>query len=167
MPTRSEPAQRSRPAAGWVLLGWLVLCFAVAAVSSLFSRHNIPTWYAELVKPPLSPPDWVFAPVWTVLYAFMAIAAWLVWKTRPSGCRIRGLRFFSVQLWFNLLWSWIFFSRHQIGTALIDLAVLWIAIVLTILNFRKMNATATWLMGVYLAWVTFAVYLNFGLWRLN
>jgi tryptophan-rich sensory protein len=167
MPTKSESTQVPRPRGALALAGWLVLCFAVDGVASAFIVRNISTWYAGLIKPPLNPPDWVFAPVWIVLYAIMAIAAWLVWKTRPSTCRRKGLRLFCMQLWFNLLWSWIFFSRHQIGTAVIDLAVLWIAIVLTILNFRKVSTTAAWLMVPYLAWVTFAAYLNLGFWRLN
>jgi tryptophan-rich sensory protein len=167
MSTSSQPAFPPRPRAMLALIGWLVLCFAVAGISSIFSAHGIPTWYAELVKPALNPPNWVFAPVWIALYALMAIAAWLVWKTRPSGCRLRGLRLFFVQLWFNLLWSWIFFSRHQAGTAFIDIAVLWIAILLTLLNFRKVSVTAAWLLAPYLAWVAFAGYLNLALWRLN
>lgn len=167
MATQSPSTQPPRPHAVWALIGWLVLCFAVAGVSSLFSAPSIPTWYAGLVKPALNPPNWIFAPVWTILYALMAVAAWLVWKTRPSTCRPTGLRLFGVQLWFNALWSWIFFSRHQIPTALVDIVALWIAIVLTIRQFRRMSRTAAWLMVPYLAWVTFATYLNFAIWRLN
>lgn len=167
MALQSETVKPRRANAALVLIGWIALCFAVGAVSSLFSAPEIPTWYAGLAKPLLTPPNAVFAPVWIVLYALMAVAAWLVWRTRPSSCRRNGLRLFWVQLWFNLLWSWIFFSRHQIGTALIDLVVLWIAIALTISNFRKVSHTAAWLMVPYLVWVAFAIYLNFGFWRLN
>jgi len=149
------------------LVGWLVLCYTVAGISSIFTAHNIPTWYATLAKPPLNPPNWLFAPVWTLLYTLMAIAAWIVWKTRPSPCRRRGLLLFYVQLALNFLWSWIFFDRHQIGTAFAGIVVLWVAILLTILTFKKMSTTATWLLVPYLAWVTFAGYLNFAIWRLN
>jgi len=97
----------------------------------------------------------------------MAVSAWIVWKTRPSPCRRRGLRLFLVQLGLNLLWTWIFFSRHQMFTALADVVVLWLAILLTILTFKKMSATAAWLLLPYLAWVTFAGYLNLAIWRLN
>ena len=159
--------QSPRPRATLVLIEFLILCFAVDGISSIFAVQNIPTWYAGLIKPPLNPSNWVFPVVWTALYAFMAIAAWLVWKTRPSGCRRRGLRLFYVQLWFNFLWSWIFFSRHLIGTALVDILVLWAAIFLTILNFKKVSAMAGWLLVPYLAWITFATYLNLALWRLN
>jgi translocator protein len=163
----TQPVPFVRPRAVLALVGWLALCFAVAGISSIFSAHAIPSWYAALVKPPLNPPNWVFAPVWTTLYALMAIAVWLIWKTRPSACRISGMRLFLAQLLFNFLWSWIFFSQHQIATAFADIVLLWVAILLTILSFKKMSHTAAWLMAPYLAWVTFAGYLNFAIWRLN
>ena len=163
MPTQSE----SRPNSAIALIGWFALCFAVAVISSIVSAHNIPTWYAGLIKPPLTPPNQLYGPLWIVLYALMAIAVWIVWKTRPSTCRRRGLRLFCVQLALNLLWTWIFFSRHQIGTALASIVVLWVAILLTILTFKKMSTTAAWLLVPYLAWVTFASYLNLAIWRLN
>ena len=173
MPCPPETIQTPRRSSALVLAGWLLLCFATGAVAYLFSGnnlasgHNISAWYAGLAKPRLTPPNEMFAPVWVVLYALMAVAAWLVWKTRPSSCRRNGLRLFCVQLWFNLLWAWIFFDRHQIGIALLDLIVLWIAIALTVRSFRIVSHTAAWLMVPYLAWVTFAMYLNFGIWRLN
>ena len=152
----------------WLALaGWLLVCFAIGGLSSIFPAKNIPTWYAALVKPPLNPPNQLFGPVWTVLYALMGIAAWIVWKTRPSPCRRRGLRLFCVQLALNFLWTWIFFSRHQPLTAFADIVALWIAILLTALTFRKMSHTAAWMLVPYLAWVTFAGYLNFAIWRLN
>jgi benzodiazapine receptor len=163
----TNPVPFVRPRATLALVGWLALCLAVGGVSSTFNVHAIPTWYRALVKPPLNPPDWVFAPVWTTLYVLMAIAVWLIWKTRPSACRISGMRLFAAQLLFNFLWSWIFFGRRQIGTAVIDIVLLWIAILLCILNFKKMSHKAAWLMVPYLAWVTFATYLNVAIWRLN
>lgn len=167
MTPRAETVKPRRTKAALALVAWIALCLAVGAFSSLFSAPEIPTWYAGLARPVLTPPNAVFAPVWITLYVLMAVSAWLVWKTRPSGCRRNGLRLFCVQLWFNLLWAWIFFSRHQIGTALIDLVVLWIAIALTISNFRKVSHAAAWLMVPYLAWVAFAAYLNFRFWQLN
>lgn len=167
MPLQSESVQTQRSGAALALLGWAALCFVVGAISFLFSRQDTSPWYQNLTKPHLMPPNGVFAPVWIALYTLMAIAVWLVWRTRPSPCRRTGLRLFGVQLWFNLLWAWIFFSRHQIATALADLLILWIAILMIIVNFRKVSTTAAWLMLPYLAWVTFAIYLNFGLWRLN
>ena len=163
MATASEPRPHTRLA----LIGWLALCFAAGIVGFIFAARAIPTWYAGLVKPPFNPPNQVFGPVWTILYTLMAVAAWIVWKTRPSACRRRGLRLFCVQLGLNVLWSWIFFDRHQIGTSFADIVVLWAGILLTILTFKKMSTTAAWLLVPYLAWVTFAGYLNFALWRLN
>jgi tryptophan-rich sensory protein len=157
----------SRPNSSIALIGWLGLCFAVGVVSAIISTHAIPTWYAGLIKPPLTPPNQLLGPVWTVLYTLMAIAAWIVWKTRPSPCRRRGLRLFCVQLALNFLWTWIFFDRHQIGTALASIIVLWVAILLTILTFKKMSTSAAWLLIPYLAWVSFAGYLNLAFWRLN
>jgi len=149
------------------LIGWLALCFAGGCLSSIFALRAIPNWYAALVKPPLNPPNHVFGPLWTVLYTLMAVSAWIVWKTRPSPCRHRGLRLFLVQLGLHFLWPWIFFGRHRMLTAFVDLVVLWVAILLTSLTFRKMSHTAAWLLVPYLAWVTFAAYLNLAIWRLN
>ena len=163
MPSQDE----SRPHSRTVLIGWLALCFAVGVAGSIFAGRAIPTWYAALVKPPLNPPNHVFGPVWSVLYTLMAISAWIVWKTRPSSCRRRGLRLFLVQLALNFLWTWIFFGAHQMLTAFADLVALWAAILLTLLTFKKMSTTAAWLLVPYLAWVTFAGYLNFAIWRLN
>jgi translocator protein len=147
MATASEP----RPHTTLALIGWLALCFAAGIVGSLFAARAIPTWYAGLVKPPFNPPNHVFGPLWTVLYTLMAVSAWIVWKTRPSACRRRGLRLFLVQLGLNCLWPWVFFG----------------AILLTLLAFKKMSITAAWLMVPYLAWVTFAGYLNIAIWHLN
>jgi tryptophan-rich sensory protein len=97
----------------------------------------------------------------------MAVSAWIVWKTRPSPCRLRGLRLFCVQLALNFLWTWIFFDTHQVLTAFADIVALWVAIFLTIMTFRKMSSAAAWMLVPYLAWVTFASYLNLAIWRLN
>ncbi|MFT4114575.1 TspO/MBR family protein [Silvibacterium sp.] len=164
---QDQPTFTPRPRAGLALAGWLLLCLAVGGVSSIFPLHNIPTWYAGLIKPPLTPPNGVFGPVWTVLYILMGISAWMVWKTRPSICRRTGLRQFVIQLAFNFLWTWTFFSRHQMLTALVDIVILLLTIVLMIRTFRKMSVTAAWLLVPYLVWVAFATYLNVAFWRLN
>jgi tryptophan-rich sensory protein len=156
-----------RPHSALALAGWLALCYAVAASGSAVTITAVPTWYVALVKPPLTPPSWLFAPVWTLLYTMMAVAAWLAWRTRPSTCRNRGIRLFLVQLLLNLTWSWLFFGRHRPGLALIEIALLWAAIALTTQTFLTISRRAAWLMLPYLAWVTFAAYLNWGIWRLN
>jgi tryptophan-rich sensory protein len=156
-----------RPNALMALLGWLGLCFVVAALGSLEAEPSMQSWYFTLQKPELTPPNWIFGPMWTLLYAAMAVAAWLAWKTRWSSCRTRGLRLFGVQLFLNVTWTWIFFNQHRPDLALIDIALLWIAIALTAQAFYKISQLAAGLMVAYLAWVTYAGYLNWGIWRLN
>lgn len=165
MPSQRGSATGLR--AALALVGWLALCFAVGIAGSFFSLHNIPTWYAKLIKPPFTPPNAVFSIVWPILYALMAVAAWLAWKTPRSTCRFNGLRLFGLQLWLNFFWAWIFFGRHAFSIAFIDLVALWIALFVTILNFRRISTAAAWLLVPYLAFVTFIGYLNLGFWKLN
>jgi tryptophan-rich sensory protein len=135
----------------------VAVCFAVAASGSVFTPDQ---WYAELSKPPFNPPGWVFPPVWTLLYAMMGIAAWLVWLR--AGWRRGGvaLGVFVVQLVLNGLWSWLFFGLHEPLIALLDLVLLWIAIGVTIVLFRRHHVAAALLLVPYLAWVSFAGVLN-------
>lgn len=146
------------------LLGWLALCFGAAAVGARFLPGE---WYAQLVKPSWNPPNWVFGPVWTTLYAMMAIAAWRVWQ-RGGWMRQRGpLGWFLLQLGFNAAWSYLFFGKQQIFLAFIDIVALWTALLLTLLAFWRVRPVSGLLLVPYLAWVTFATALNFALWRLN
>jgi tryptophan-rich sensory protein len=149
------------------LLFWLALCFAVAGVSGSSTASEVPGWYRTLVRPSIAPPNWVFGPVWTLLYALMAIAAWQVWQSAPSPLRTWGLLLFLVQLGLNFAWSFIFFHYHAIGTALVEVIVLWAAIGITTLLFSRVAPSAAWLMAPYWAWVTFASVLNAAFWRLN
>ncbi len=149
----------------WLALAVLiVLCFAVAGLGSLATTPNIPNWYVGLVKPAWTPPDWVFAPVWSVLYLSMAVAAWLVWR---KGNALVPLTFFAVQLAFNAAWSWLFFGLRSPGAALIDIVLLWVAIAVTTIAFWRRSVVAGLLFLPYLAWVSFAAVLNFVIWRLN
>ena len=143
------------------LVGWLALCFGSAAIGS---RYRPDTWYAALEKPAWNPPDWVFAPVWTVLYTLMAVAAWMVW--RQAGFAVE-LAPFAVQLLLNAAWTWLFFGRHRPGLALADLAALWFAILATLIGFWRVLPLAGALLLPYLAWVGFAGALNAALWRRN
>ena len=158
-PTRSRSAL--------ALFGFLAAAFAVAAVSGYLSAPSIRTWYHTLHQPPLSPPDWVFAPVWTMLYGLMATAAWLAWRTRASSCRSGGLRMWAVQLLINFLWTVVFFRLHAPGFALLDILLLILAIVLTMRPFFTIRPLAAWLLAPYLAWCCFAAYLNAGIVLLN
>ncbi len=154
------------------LAGFLAASFLVAAVSSTFTAAAIPQWYAALNKPSFNPPNGIFAPVWTLLYALMAIAAWLVWSA-PAGTaeraalRAAALSIFWLQLFLNLAWSWIFFREHRLAGALMEIVVLWLAIVAATILFMRVTRLAAWLMLPYVAWVAFAAVLNFEIWRLN
>ncbi len=146
---------------GLALAGFIVITFC----APLLSVGSMPgAWYAALQKPSWNPPAWLFGPAWTLLYTLMAVAAWLVWK-RVGFSRPIGL--FFVQLALNAAWTPIFFGAHQLGWALIEIVVMWIAILLMLLSFRRVGTTAGWLLVPYLAWVSFASFLNFTLWRLN
>ena len=165
--TRSAVVAQRRAHPGWALAGWLLMCHLTGGVGGLALAGNLTHWYAHLAKPVLTPPDWVFLPVWLTLYTAMALAAWLVWRTRNSSCRRRGLRLFLVQLVLNLSWTYLFFAAHSPGLALLESGLLALAIALTAQAFFRMTLAAGWLMVAYLAWVLFAGYLNWGVWRLN
>jgi tryptophan-rich sensory protein len=142
----------------------IVLCFAVGGSGGLATTPNIPTWYAGLVKPSWTPPDWVFGPAWSFLYLSMAIAAWLVWR---KGNAVLPLALFAVQLVFNAAWSWLFFGLHSPGLGFIDIVLLWTAIAATTVVFWRRSLLAGLLFLPYLAWVSFAAVLNFAVWRLT
>jgi len=152
----------------WIsLLLWLAICFSAAGIGSWFTAGEIAAWYRTLERPSIAPPNWVFGPVWTLLYALMALAAWQVWLAAPSNSRTWGLSLFLVQLGLNLAWSWVFFHAHQIGFALIEVIFRWAAIGVTTLAFGRVAPVAALLMAPYWAWVTFASVLNAAYWRLN
>ncbi len=149
------------------LLGFVFAVFLAAGVGGRVAAASIHPWFHTLRQAPLSPPEWLYAPVWTMLYALMAIAAWLAWRTRVSSCRSGGLRMWWVQLFVNLGWTVVFFGLHAPVVALIDLAILIMALVLTIRPFRTIRPMAAYLMVPYLLWSVFAFYLNAGIVFLN
>lgn len=149
------------------LVGFLAACYGVAAVSSSFTIHEVPTWYAALAKPGFNPPDWIFAPVWTLLYGLMAVAAWLVWKLPRTQLRAVSLAAFWWQLLLNFLWTPTFFHYHRLLPAFIVILALWFAIAGTLSLFWQQRQLAAFLLVPYLAWVSFALVLNFAIWRLN
>ncbi|MGD0292275.1 MAG: TspO/MBR family protein [Terracidiphilus sp.] len=152
----------------WIaLICWMGICFAVAGVSGSWTASEVPGWYRTLVRPDIAPPDWVFGPVWTLLYAMMAVAAWQVWESVPSPQRNWGLALFLIQLILNFAWSLIFFRHHAIGAALAEVVALWAAIGATTFVFGRVLPAAAWMMAPYWAWVTFATVLNAAFWRLN
>lgn len=148
------------------LLGWLTLCFAAAGIGAVASAQA-PAFYAQLAQPRWAPPASVFGPVWTVLYALMAVAAWLVGRESPQPARRRALALFGVQLAANALWSWLFFAWHLGAWALADIVLLWLLVAATLVQFWRLHALAGALLLPYLAWISFALALNLALWRLN
>jgi tryptophan-rich sensory protein len=161
------------------LILFLLVCFGVAAFGAQFTPGE---WCAALEKPPWNPPAWVFGPVWTLLYAMMAVAGWMVWRggdaagwgasggaVRAAGAdgRRRALAVFALQLVLNGAWSWLFFGLHRPGLAFAEIVTLWLAILATTVLFWKQRPLAGALLLPYLAWVSFAAALNFELWRLS
>jgi benzodiazapine receptor len=163
MTAHSVPAPSS-PLRWLALAGWLILCFATTAPAALFPPAE---WYAALNKPSWHPPSWVFGPVWTTLYAMMAVSAWLVWRQGGFARQKGPLGLFLVQLALNAAWSPLFFGLQQPGAAFVCIIALWLAIAATILVFRRVHRIAAWLLVPYIAWVSFAAVLNGVLWRLN
>jgi translocator protein len=154
----------SRKQSWLALVVLIVVCFAVAGLGGMATTPSIPNWYAGLAKPSWTPPGWLFGPVWSVLYLSMAVAAWLVWR---KGNAPVPLALFTVQLAFNVAWSWLFFGLHSPGAAFIDIILLWAAIAATMIAFWRRSPVAGMLFVPYLAWVSFAAVLNFAIWRLN
>jgi benzodiazapine receptor len=146
----------------------IVVCELAGLIGALFTTPSIPGWYAGLTKPPFNPPGWVFAPVWTALYALMGLAAWLVYEKGNKRAEVRkALAVFVVQLVLNTLWSIVFFGAHQLFGAVIVIVLLWLMILWTILLFRKISKAAAWLLVPYILWVSFATLLNVSLAVLN
>lgn len=149
------------------LVLFILICLGAGGLGAIVTTPEINGWYRTIIKPEWNPPDWVFGPVWTTLFVLMGISAWLVWK--PAGFRDAAtpLALFAVQLTFNVAWSWIFFGLHQIGWAVIEILILWAAILATTVAFFRRSKPAGWLLVPYLGWVSFASILNFTIWRLN
>lgn len=145
----------------------LALPLAVGGAAGAVTAQNVRTWYPQLNKPWFTPPNALFAPVWTVLYILMGISFYLVWRQPPSVARKPAIAIFAVQLFFNFWWSIFFFQFHQVGLALIDIALLWVCIVWMIARFYKVSPAAANLQWPYLCWVSFATALNAAVWYLN
>lgn len=149
------------------LAGWLLLTVGGGALIGVLTNGGQSAWYESLDTPPWNPPDAVFAPVWTTLYAAMGVAAWLVWLDGGWRRRGRALMLFVAQLALNFAWSPIFFNAQRPDLALVDLALLWALIALTIRAFARVRVAAALLLVPYLLWVTFAAALNAWIVRAN
>ena len=148
------------------LAGWLFVSFIAAAVGSAASI-GADSFYSQLVRPEWAPPPAVFGPVWTVLYALMGIAAWLVWRGGGFVAARVALVMFIIQLMVNALWSWLFFGWHFGALAFINILVLWVLILTTLMSFWRIKPVAGALLIPYLLWVSFAAALNYTVWQLN
>ncbi len=150
------------------LLASLFLCQFAGAVGSVFTASSLKDWYILLAKPVFNPPSWVFFPVWTLLYTLMGISLYIVWEKGLQNKEVRiGLIIFGIQLFLNSLWSFLFFGLRTPYYAFIEIIFLWITILLTIFQFRKISKTASYLLVPYILWVSFASLLNYYLWILN
>lgn len=155
---------RSMPAQLLGLLGWLLVAFAAAALGAVASV-DAASFYAQLNKPSWAPPAWLFGPVWSVLYALMGVAAWLVW--RAPGPKAVALGLFAAQLAANALWSWLFFAWHLGALAAVEVLVLLALIVATAVAFWRGSRLAALLLVPYLFWVSFASALTWAIWLSN
>jgi tryptophan-rich sensory protein len=149
------------------LVGSVLLCQLAGFLGSLFTMPAIPTWYATLRKPSFTPPNWVFSPVWISLFILMGLSLFFVWRRTDHQKLKVAFIFFFVQFILNILWSILFFWFRSPLLGLVDIVLLWIAILLTIQHFWKVSKFAGVLLLPYLVWVSFATLLNFSLWILN
>ena len=146
----------------------IIMCELAGVIGSIFTTSAIPTWYVTLNQPSFNPPAWLFGPVWTLLYALMGIAAFLVWNKGWARIDVRkAIYIFIFQLIINAAWSVIFFGLQNPAAAFVDIIVLWLAILATMLSFAKISKPAVWLLAPYILWVSFAAVLNYSIWMLN
>ena len=146
---------------------WILFAEAVGALSGWLTKDGAEIYSQSIAQPPLSPPAIVFPIVWGILFALMGIGAAIIYLAPPSSARSRSLLIFLIQLFFNFFWSIIFFNLQAFGFALIWLLILWAMIIWMIVSYSKVAPLAAWLQVPYLLWVTFAAYLNLGVWLLN
>jgi benzodiazapine receptor len=146
------------------LVAFVLLCFGTAALGNLATTRSVVEWYPALRKPSWTPPNWIFGPVWTLLYGMMAVAGWLAWRDERSRATTLV---FLLQLLLNGAWSWLFFGLRRPPLAFAGIVLLWLAILATIAAFWKISRLAVVLFVPYLAWVTFAAALNLAVVRLN
>jgi translocator protein len=137
-------------------------------IGSIFTVAAIPTWYITLQKPSLNPPNWLFGPVWIMLYALMGVSVYLIWQKIEEQQRVKSVvRLFWIHLFFNAIWSIIFFGFQNPGLAFVNIVIIWLLIIVLIVKFGKINKWAACLLIPYLLWVSFASYLNYSIWKLN
>lgn len=146
----------------------IAVCLLAGLIGSVFTAPALSPWYAALAKPALTPPAWLFGPVWTVLFVLMGIALYIVWSKGWGQKNVQvAMTIFAVQLVLNVLWSYLFFGLQAPFFGLIEIVILWVAILMTIGTFRRVSIPAAVLLVPYFLWVTFAAYLTYGIYTLN
>ena len=145
----------------------IALPLTAGGIAGMFTARSVPEWYETLNRPAISPPNWIFGPVWTVLYILMGISLFMIWSQSPSRERNIALFIFILQLLLNFGWSFFFFYFKMIGFALIEIIILWISILAMIILFYKIKPFAAYINIPYLLWVSFATILNAAYYRLN
>ena len=146
----------------------IVLCEAAGLASTPFTVSVVKTWYQTLDRPFFSPPNWIFGPVWTILYLMMGISFYLIWSKGVKDKKAKeAIYIFLLQLFLNFLWSILFFGLKSPPAALIEIIILWFAILVTIIKFKPISKPAAYLLIPYLLWVSFAAILNFSIVILN
>ena len=151
------------------ILAVVVTCLVIGYFSGMVTRSSVTTWFPTLIKPSFNPPSWVFAPVWSILFVMMGVAAGLVWDRIEAEREAvkKALIFFAIQLGLNALWSYLFFGLRNPMLAGLEIIVLWLMIFETYIQFAKINKISGYLLLPYLAWVSFAAVLNGSIWWLN
>jgi tryptophan-rich sensory protein len=146
----------------------VAICQLAGALGSIFTIPAINGWYTSIQKPFFNPPNWIFGPVWITLFFIMGVSLYLVLRKNVKDREVKkGLLLFVVQLFLNIRWSFLFFYLHNPFGAFLDIVLLWLAIILTIIQFSKIEKKAAYLLLPYLIWVSFAAFLNFSIWQLN
>ncbi|MFA5318436.1 MAG: TspO/MBR family protein [Patescibacteria group bacterium] len=145
----------------------LIIPQIAAILGSLATTPNIQGWYSGINKPSFNPPNWIFGPVWTILFVLMGISLYLIWAEKTKINKTSAYLFFYLQLVFNVVWSVLFFGLHNPLYAFVEIIFLWIFILLNIIFFYKINKLAGWLLLPYILWVSFAAFLNYNIWILN
>ena len=145
----------------------LIIPLAVGGISGVATASGMDAWFLNLNKPIFNPPNYLFGPVWTLLYILMGISLYLIIQTPKVHARKKAIIIFALQLFLNFCWSFLFFKFHLLGIAFIEILLIWVSIITMIFYFKKLNKTAAYLQIPYLLWVSFASVLNGSIWFLN
>jgi translocator protein len=145
----------------------VLLCLSIGALGGMATASGVNGWYITLIKPSFNPPNYLFAPVWTLLYLLMGVSLYLILQSSKSNLRKQALAIFFIQLTLNFCWSFLFFKFHWLGIAFIEIIFIWLSILTMIFIFKKLSETAAYLQLPYLLWVSFATLLSGSIWYLN